>query len=280
MAYSVRSAVHRLRGVLVCSTALILLASPAFAGGQNQSANSPAFPEATTANSTQGSSAPPPDFMLGRPKGSIGVRGSMLVASANSDIYDFVTDVLAIDKSDFNTGSFAAELAYNVTPRFGVVATWDINAMNHPSDYRDWQDNRGLPIQQTTELSQQNFTVSAKFGLVSRGRSVSRLAWIPRTFVPYVGAGGGYGKYTFRQNGDFVDFDNGNRVFTDTFRSEGWAPTFHVMGGTDIQVYRHLILSLDGRYSWQKADLSEDFIGFAPIDLGGFRFGAGVHLAF
>jgi len=271
MAYSVRNAVHRLRGVLICSAALILLAAPAFAGGQNQSANS----------STQGaSSAPPPDFMLGRPRGSIGIRGSMLVASANSDIFDFVTERLAIDKKDFNTGSFAAEFGYNITPRFGVVGTWDLNQMNHQSDYRDWQDNRGLPIQQTTELSQMNVTVSAKFGLVSRGRAVSRLAWIPRTFVPYVGAGAGYGRYKFRQNGDFVDFDNGNRVFSDTFTSEGWAPTYHVMAGTDIQVYRHLILSLDGRYSWQHADLSEDFIGFAPIDLGGFRFGAGVHLAF
>ena len=62
----------------------------------------------TASSSTQStSSAPPPDFLLGRPRGSIGVRGSMLVASANSDIYDFVTDVLAIEKSDFNTGSFA-----------------------------------------------------------------------------------------------------------------------------------------------------------------------------
>jgi opacity protein-like surface antigen len=270
MAYSVRRAVSALRGVFVYAAALIFLASPAFADGQNQSANS----------STQTSSAPPPDFMLGRPRGSIGVRGSMLVASANSDIYDFVTDVLAIDKSDFNTGSFAVEGAYSVNPRIDIVGTWDLNSMNHQSDYRDWQDNRGLPIQQSTELKQMNVTMSVKFGLVSRGRAVSRLAWIPRTFVPYVGAGAGYGRYEFRQNGDFVDFDNGNRVFTDTFTSEGWAPTFHVMGGTDIQVYRHLILSLDGRYSWQHADLGEDFIGFAPIDLGGFRFGAGIHLGF
>jgi hypothetical protein len=210
----------------------------------------------------------------------IGVRGSLVVASANSDIYDFVTDLLAIEKSDFNTGSFAAEVSFNVAPQLDIVGTWDMNAMNHASDYRDWEDNSGLPIQQTTELDQMNFTASAKFTLVPRGRTISTLAWIPNTFVPYIGAGGGYGKYTFRQNGDFVDFDNDNRVFPDTFRSEGWAPTFHVMGGTDIQVYKHLIVSFDARYSWQKADLSTDFVGFAPIDLGGFRFGAGIHLAF
>ena len=210
----------------------------------------------------------------------MGIRGALFVASAKSDIYDFVTDILAIDKSDFNTGSFAAELGYNVHPRLDIIGTLDLNNMNHASDYRDWQDNRGLPIQQTTELKQMNLTMSAKFSLLPRGRAISRLAWIPRTFIPYVGAGGGYGRYEFRQNGDFVDFDNNNRVFTDTFRSDGWSPTFHVLGGTDIQVYRHVILSLDGRYSWQKATLSSDFIDFAPIDLGGFRFGAGIHFAF
>ena len=262
---------HVLRGLLVSGTALLLFASPAFAGGQDQSSSS---------SSQAAASAPSPDFMLGRPRGTIGVRGSMLVASANSDIFDFVTDILAVEKSDFNTGSFAFEAGYSVTPRLDIIGTVDLNGVNKPSDYRDWEDNRGLPIQQTTELKQRNFTASAKFSLLPRGRAISRLAWIPRTFMPYVGAGAGYGNYEFRQNGDFVDFDNGNRVFTDTFTSKGWAPTFHVLGGTDIRVYRHLLLSLDARYSWQKATLSNDFIDFEPIDLGGFRFGAGVHVAF
>jgi hypothetical protein len=271
MAYVMAKSVQQMRGLLVSCTALLLLASPVFAGDQDPSASA----------STQGaSSAPPPDFLLGRPRGSVGVRGSMLVASAKSDLFDFVTDVLAIEKSDFNTGSFAAEVGYSLTPRFDLVGTMDLNGVNRPSDYRDWQDNRGLPIQQTTELKQLNFTVSGKFSLLPRGRAISRLAWIPRTFIPYVGAGGGYGRYEFRQNGDFVDFDNGNRVFTDTFLSRGWSPTVHVMGGTDIQVYRHLMLSFDARYSWQHATLSNDFIDFEPIDLGGFRFGAGIHLAF
>ena len=259
------------RDLLASCIALLLFASPAFAGDQDPTSNS----------STQStSSASPPDFMLGRPRASIGARGSFLVASANSDIYDFVTDILAIEKSDFNTGAFAIEGGYSVTPRLDIIGTIDFNAMNHPSDYRDWEDNSGLPIQQTTELKQRTFTASAKFSLLPRGRAISRLAWIPRTFMPYVGAGGGYGSYEFRQNGDFVDFDNANRVFTDTFTSDGWAPTFHVLGGTDIRVYRHLILSLDARYSWQKANLSNDFIDFEPIDLGGFRFGAGIHFAF
>ena len=152
---------HVLRGLLVSGAALLLFASPAFAGGQDQSSSS---------SSQATASAPSPDFMLGRPRGTIGVRGSMLVASANSDIFDFVTDILAVEKSDFNTGSFAFEAGYSVTPRLDLIGTVDVNGVNKPSDYRDWEDNRGLPIQQTTELKQKNFTASAKFSLLPRGR--------------------------------------------------------------------------------------------------------------
>jgi hypothetical protein len=257
-----------LRG-LVSVSALLLLASPVFAGGEQNPSSS---------SSTQVSS-PPPDFMLGRPRATLGVRGGWMMASAKSDIFDFVTRELSVDKSDFNTGSFGAEAGFSVTPNLDIVALWDVNAVEKLSDYRLLEDNRGLPIQQTTQLEQMNLTLSAKFSLLPRGRAISRLAWIPRTIVPYIGAGGGYGKYTFRQNGDFVDYTD-NHVFSDTFRSEGWAPTYHVLGGTDIRIYKRMILSLEGRYSWSKADLSQDFIDFEPIDLGGFRFGAGIHLAF
>jgi len=275
MAHGVKAnALQRLRGLCVSGTALVFLASPAFAGGQNQSAN--ASSQSSTASSPQ-------DFMLGRPRVMVGVRGSWFKASAGSDIYDFVTDQFTIEKSDFNTGSFAAELGVSVTPRFDITASMDFSGLTRPSEDRDEEEQlpngSRIPIQQVTELDQMNFVASAKFLLLPRGRSVSKLAWIPNTFVPYVGAGGGYGKYTFRQNGDFVDFVD-HHIFTDTFRSEGWSPIFHVLGGTDIQVMRRLVLSFEGRYSWQHSDLEPDFIDFAPIDLGGFRFGAGVHFAF
>ncbi len=218
--------------------------------------------------------------MLGRPRVSIGVRGSLFRPGANSDIFDFITDQLLLEKSDFNTGSFGAEFALSLTPRLDIVGAFDMNGVNRPTEDRDEEEllsnGTRVPIQSVTELQQHNFTGTS---LIPRGRAVSRLAWIPNTIVPYVGAGGGYGKYQLQQNGDFADFVD-HHIFTDTFRSDGWAPTFHLLGGTDIRVARHLLLSLEGKYSWQKADLSQDFIDFEPIDLGGFRFGAGIHFAF
>ena len=219
----------------------------------------------------------------------LGVRGGLFMASAGSDFFDDMVQFLTLEKSDFRTGTFAAELAVSVGPQLDIVAGWDANKVRQFSEDRTHNERLAngteIPIEQTTELSEMNFGLSAKYSLLPRGRRVSRLAWIPRTVVPYVGAGAGYGRYNLRQNGDFHDEGNpGNPnddvVFSDTFRSEGWAPLFQAFGGTDIQLYRRLVLSFEGRYTWKKADLSADYVGYEPIDLGGFRFGAGVHFAF
>jgi opacity protein-like surface antigen len=258
---------------LAACAALILLASPVFAQDQNQSSSS----------SAQSAPSSPPDFLLGRPRVMVGMRGSWFKANAASDIYDFITDQFTVEKSDFNSGSFTAEMSVNVASRLDITGGIDWNGMKKPSEDRDEEEllpnGSRVPIQQVTELEQMNLFASAKFLVLPRGRRVSSLAWIPNTFVPYVGAGAGYGKYTLRQNGDFVDFVD-NHIFTDTFRSEGWSPIVHVLGGTDIQVMRRLVLSFEARYSWQHADLDTDFIDFDPIDLGGLRFGAGIHFAF
>jgi hypothetical protein len=276
---STGNAVPLRRALFVSCIALLLLAPPALA--QDQTAPS---------SSTQiSSSPPPPDFLLGRPRAMVGMRGGWFLASANSDFFDDMTRFLTLEKSSFRTATFSPELAVSLTPHLDIVAGLDINKLNRPSEDREFNERLAngteVPIQQTTELSEMNLAVSAKFSLVSRGRRVSRLAWIPRTFVPYVGAGAGYGRYTLRQNGDFADYGDLNfvgdeTVFSDTFRSEGWAPLFHAFGGTDIQVMRRLVLSFEGRYTWKKADLSSDYIGYEPIDLGGLRFGAGIHFAF
>jgi hypothetical protein len=258
---------HRL---LACCSALVLLAAPAFA--QNQ----PAVP------STQSPSSPP-DFMLGRPRVSVGIKGSWFMANTGSDFYETVTKTLTLEKSSFRTGTFSVESGFSVNPRLDIIGTMDLNRLNAPSEDRDNEEllpsGAKAPIRQTTELSETNFSASAKFLLIPRGRSISRLAWIPNTIVPFVGAGAGIGKYNLRQDGDFVDYSD-LHIFTDTFRSDGWAPLVNVFAGTDVQVYRHMMVSFEGRYTWQHSDLGVDFVGFDPIELGGLRFGGGLHFTF
>jgi opacity protein-like surface antigen len=115
--------------------------------------------------------------------------------------------------------------------------------------------------------------------LLDQGRSISRLAYVPRTLTPYVGAGAGMLYYQFSQTGDFVDFVT-LRVFPDTFRSKGWAPSAHVFAGTDVRIWRALFVDVEGRYVWAQGTLGSDFVGFDGIDLVGFRLSTGMRIAF
>jgi hypothetical protein len=254
-------------GLVVCSwlTLFALLPSgPAYA----QPADRPqAHPGAT------------PDFLFGGPRGSVALRGGFVFARAGSDLFDFVTNQLTIEKRDFSAPAIGAELGIAITPRVEAVAGLEMNSAQKPSEYRRFIGSDQLPIEQETKLKTVSITGSVKFALTPRGRRISRLAWIPRGFTPYVGAGGGTVRYEFNQTGDFVDFVDLS-VFTDVFYSKGWAPSAHAFGGADLQIYRRLFLQLEGRYVWASGKLSSDFIDFDPIDLAGFRTTVGVSVIF
>ncbi len=233
----------------------------------------------------QGQGAPQrPDFLFGRPDGSIALRGGWVFARAGSDVFEFVEDHLTVDRGDFNTGTFATDVGIALSSRTDVVVGVDFSRAAIPSEYRLFVDNNRLPIEQTTTLKELNLTGSIRFALTPRGREISRLVWVPQNVVPYVGVGGGMLWYEFKQAGDFVDAldqrPTGLGIFSDTFEAQGWTPSAHVLGGVDVKLYRRLYLALDGRYIWAAGDLGSDFQDFDPIDLSGFRFGAGINVLF
>jgi hypothetical protein len=225
------------------------------------------------------SGQPPPDFLFDSPNGAIGVRGGWMFARANSDLFTFVQDQLTIDRKDFNAPAIGIDLDLAVTPRVSAAFGFDFTRSTRPSEYRDFVDNQRLPIAQTTSLRETSISGGLKFALTPRVREISSHAWIPAAVTPYIGAGGGILMYEFLQNGDFVDFTDLS-VFTGTFRSQGWAPTAHVLGGVDVKVWKRLYVSGEARYLWSHATLERDFSGFDPIDLAGFRLTGGVRYLF
>ncbi|MGE3275178.1 MAG: hypothetical protein AB7O67_08695 [Vicinamibacterales bacterium] len=220
-----------------------------------------------------------PDFFFARPHAAISLRGGWLFAGAGSDLFDFVTEQLTIDKGDFNAPAFDADLAFPLSNHLEAVVGFNISKVSHLSEYRDFVDNQLLPIEQTTTLTTRAVQGGVRYTLAPRGRNVSRFAWVPSRVVPYLGAGGGVVWYDFVQGGDFVDFVDLS-IFSSRFRSTGWTPSVHAIAGADIQLYRRLYLSMQGQYQWAAADLGEDFVDFEPIDLSGFRVSTGVTLVF
>jgi hypothetical protein len=224
-----------------------------------------------------------PDFLFGRRDGSIAVRGGWVLARAGSDVFAFVRDRLTVEKNDFNTAAIASDYGLALSPRIDAVIGLDFNRAKVASEYRRLVDNNRLPIEQTTTLQELNLTGAVRFALRPRGREISRLAWIPNTVVPYAGAGGGILRYDFKQDGDFVDeglAGPNQPIFSDVFQATGWTPSAHVFGGVDLKLYHRWYLTLDGRYVWAAGDLGRDFERFDPIDLAGFRVGAGINMLF
>jgi hypothetical protein len=224
---------------------------------------------------------PAPDFLFGEPRGSIGFRASWLFARARSDLFDFIQQQLTVDAGDFDTPAVAADVGIAISPRVDAVIGFEFSNVRTSSEYRDFVDNNRQPITQDTELREAGVNGSIRIALTPRGRSVGRLAWIPRRATPYAGAGGGYLWYRFRQRGDFVDvFSPRRTVFSDTLMSQGWTPSAHMFGGVDVRIYQRLFGTVEGRYLWASAPLERSFEGFDPIDLAGARLAAGINFLF
>jgi hypothetical protein len=266
-----RARVTGFTAAFVVTALLLLSADPLHAAASDD--------QSPSSSSSQQEPSRRTDFLFGRPSGSIGLRGSFLFAAAGSDLFDFVTRQLTIEKKDFNSPGVGVDVALALTSRIDTQVGFEVHQMERPSEYRDFVDNRLLPIEQTTSLKTMHLGGSIRFALTPRGHDVSRFAWVPSRVVPFIGAGGGAVRYDFIQTGDFVDFVD-HSVFPDVFRAKGWAPSMHAFGGVDVQIYRALYGTVEGRYTKAAGKLGRDFIDFDPIDLSGFRVSAGVNLLF
>ena len=220
-----------------------------------------------------------PDFLFERPRGSVGIRGGWLFERAGSDLFTFVQEQFTVEPNAFDAPTLAFDVGVVVAPRIEAVFGVEFGGGTVRSEYRDLVDNDRLPITQATRLRQANLSTSVKLALTPRGREVGSLAWVPSAATPYVGAGAGALWYEFHQTGDFVDFLDLS-VFSDTFQSNGWAPSAHVFAGVDVQLARRVFLTGEGRYLWSQAELGLDFSSFQPIDLTGFKLTAGIKYLF
>ena len=218
-------------------------------------------------------------FLFGAPVGSVSLRMGYSLANAGSDLFSFVTRQMTLRKSDFNTIDLDGDLAFRLAPQMDLVFGAAVAGMTSNSEFRDWMDNSGNPIEQSTTFERAPITATLKMYLQPRGRSIGRYAWIPATIAPYVGVGAGTMWYRFRQEGDFIDFATLN-VFHDTFESSGFTPMAHLLAGFDYALGPRWAFTAETRYQFAKAPMSQDFSGFNRIDLSGLTATAGISLRF
>lgn len=207
-------------------------------------------------------------YYFSRPAVSLTLRGGYDRALAGSDLYDFATTNLTLDKGDFAAFGYQMDLGIRLSDRSELVLSGGAAQSSAGSEFRKFVDNKDLPIQQTTRLRRVPVSVGVKYALTNPETRISRFAWIPARIVPWIGAGGGAMNYSFSQKGDFVDFQTLN-VIGQNYASSGWAPMGYANVGLDLKLTTRLSLTGDVRYTYSKAALSGPFQGFDKIDLSG-----------
>jgi len=220
------------------------------------------------------------DFMFHAPRGTLSFNLGYGIPDAGSDIFSEAFDTYTLDKGDFRAPLIGGGLSFFLNERVDLAVEFSYSRSSTWSEYIDWVDDNDLPIEQETRLTRAPLTVSARYFLKDRGREIGSLSWIPATWSPYLGAGGGKMYYRFEQIGDFVDFADLS-IFNYSFQSEGWAWVGHVFGGLQWSLSPTWVVSAEARYSLASTDLDRpDFSGYDPIDLSGLSASVGFGLRF
>jgi hypothetical protein len=216
-------------------------------------------------------------FLFGQPRGQLTLRAGPLMHRAGGDLFDFFQSELTLDGGDFRAPAVGGELALVVHPRVDVAIGVAYSSVQRSSEFREWVDQDDLPIEQTTSLRVTPVTASVRFYPLSRGETISDLAWVPVRTTPYVGGGAGMAWYKLQQTGDFVE-ETDLSIFGATFDSNGRAPTGHVLAGVDHWFSPRIGANLEGRYTFGSARPTGDFEGWESMDLSGLSFGVGLAL--
>lgn len=258
----VLNCVRRLAAVALLAGCVALI-TPATAGAQVRTAAA----DESVAN-----------FLFGAPRAWIGVRGSYLLPRAGGELFEFVDSQLTLGTSDFRAAGISGDVGFLLPRGLSLVVGSDLNRGRADSEYRHFIASNNQPIAQVTRLRQTSVQAGLRWS-PQVGQRISRLAFVPRRLLPYVGAGVATTYYSFTQVGQFVD-PSTFAVFNDAFASSGWATGPYAGGGVDLQLYNGLYVSFDARYTWQRGTLGSDFTGFDGIDLAGLRTSSGIRVIF
>lgn len=221
-------------------------------------------------------------FLFKQPRVTLKFETGYSVQSATGDYLDFTRSTFTVGWRDFDAPYVGGEIAFRAAERWDVALGVGLIDSSVESEYREYVGTDDLPIEQVTELRIIPVTLSAKYYLNDRGRSVGRFAWVPNTFAPYIGGGVGFAHHRFEQWGDFVDEQSPTLpIYFARLVSEGETPLARALAGLSVSLGKQLELVGEGRYTFASADMSRQFDdAYGPIDLNGFQAVVGVGIRF
>lgn len=211
--------------------------------------------------------------------GSLSFRIGGFFPNGDSDIWEENIENFTFEMDDFN--NFTLGMEYNwflnrfVTLGFG----FDYYSKRNSTEYRDFIGDDDLPIQQEIKLTVVPLTATVKFTPLGNGSPGYR-GERGSQLVPWIGGGIGVYSFEYEEIGEFIDFSDFSIFDAEFLTHEATALGFHIAGGLVIPIDLEWDIFGEARYALAKGDLGDDFLGFEPIDLGGFSFHFGASYRF
>ena len=217
-------------------------------------------------------------FLFAPPAVQVGISVGYVRAHAGGGVLGRAMEDFTLDKRDFDASTWGFQLAVRTMERLDIALDGRFSRSQTRSESRPYVDLDNLPIEQTTTFVRVPVTLSAKYYLRDRGRAISRFAWIPTKWAPFVGAGAGLSWYQLKQEGDFVE-EPSLDILSLTIESSGATPTVHALVGVDISMSPRFLWTLEGRYTFGYATTDYVF-NYGNLDLSGFQATIGISARF
>lgn len=206
---------------------------------------------------------------------SIGIKIGYFMPHGKSDLWDYNAELLTMSVEDFNSTSVGIEFNFSLNNYFDISFGADFYRRSVPTEYRDWIDEEGYPIEQTISLRIVPLTFTAKFLPLGRWRVPGpRARRTQNIVIPYVGGGLGLYFWQYQEVGDYIDFSD-LTIYTTLFSSKGTDMGFHLLGGVEIPIGANWSVMAEVRYNIIQGPLSADFVGFEDFDIGGITTSGG-----
>ncbi len=218
-------------------------------------------------------------FLFRTPTVRLALAAGYASPRGQSDIFDFLTSELTLDRRDFASAAFSLSAAYRVAPRVEIGLGTTYAGHTADSESRKFTGEDNLPVLQSTTLDRVTIMATARLSLRAPGHAIGRYAWIPSRVVPFIGGGAGPVWYRLRQSGEFVDPETLD-IFEDQFESKGWSLGATGFGGADISLSPRFGVTAEGRYLWARGPMNGDFATFNKIDLSGYDASIGLFVRF
>jgi opacity protein-like surface antigen len=169
-------------------------------------------------------------------------------------------------RSDFQDVIGGGDFIFHFDRYNALMVSASFYTASGTESYRGFLDQDNNPISHRTSLDISAGTVG--YVLFPAGTH--------NPVIPYLGAGIGVYGWRLHEDGDFIDFEHANSIFSAANSDSGAAFGYFFVAGLEIPVTRHLAFLVDGRYTKAHANLGGDFNNFGRLDLSGGQIVGGL----